>query len=84
MSPDMVELEQQPRTMRLRPTTIFVCKNRVLIRNSLCTKSTYGIHCLLSLQSHIRPNNRACKASISTVTIMVYTGMNNNYDDANS
>ena len=36
----MVELEQQPRTMRLRPTTILVFKNRVLIRNSLCTKST--------------------------------------------
>ena len=58
MSPNMVELEQQPRTMRLRLTTTFVCKNRVLIRNSLCTKSTYGIHCVLSLQSQLRPNNR--------------------------
>ena len=40
MSSNMVELEQEPRTMRLRPTAIFVCKNRVLIGNSLCTKST--------------------------------------------
>ena len=60
MSPNMVELEQHPITMHLQQTTIFVCKNRVLIWNSLCTKSTYGIHCVLNLQSQLLPNNRVC------------------------
>ena len=54
----MVELGQQPRTMRLWPTTIFVCKKRFLIQNSLCTNFTYVINCVLSLQSQLLPNNR--------------------------
>ena len=36
----------------------------VLIRNSLCTKSTHGIHCVLSLQSQPHPNNRDCRLRV--------------------
>ena len=67
--------------MHLRLTTIFVCENRVLIRNYLCNKSTYGIHCVLSLQSQLRPNSRGtpisfchfmCKVTVTGLWLSKY------------